>query len=121
MAYKRTSKLNATKHIPLEEKVIYYRYEIKGLGFCWLIAELDKKENLAFGCANLNNDDFAEWGYISVDELLDNGAELDRDWKPCTSNDAIKRIGEERIKGKEVRRIVEKEKYGEKEESAFPS
>lgn len=90
--------LYATEHVPLERKTIYQRYQIRELGFYWLLAELDRKENLAFGYANLNNDLFAEWGYISIDELLENGAELDRDWRPCAYRDAMKRIFEERRK-----------------------
>jgi hypothetical protein len=90
--------LYATEHIPLEKKVIYRRYRIREIGFYWLIAELDKDRKLAFGYANLNNDDFAEWGYISLDELLDNGAEQDMTWKPCTYKDAMNRIAEERMK-----------------------
>ena len=93
-------KLYATEHIPLERKIIYQRYRIEAIGFYWLIAELDKKKNLAFGYANLSNDVFAEWGYISIDELLVNGAELDREWKPCTYRDAIKRIAEERFESR---------------------
>ena len=57
-----------------------------------MIAELDKKENLAFGYANLNDDRFAEWGYISIEELIDNNARLDRDWKPCSFEEAQKII-----------------------------
>jgi len=94
----RIPELYATEDTPFEEKVIYRRYRIKEIGFYWLIAELDENRNLAFGYANLNNDVFAEWGYISIDELLENGAELDRDWKPCTYRDAIKKIAEERMK-----------------------
>lgn len=80
----------------MEEKTIFQRYQIKSVGFYWLIAELDEKENLAFGYANLNNDDFAEWGYINIDELLENGAEPDEEWKPCTYRMAMRRIKEER-------------------------
>jgi len=90
--------LYETEGTPLEEKIIYRRYRIRDIGFYWLIAELDREENIAFGYANLNNDVFAEWGYISIDELLENGAEVDRDWKPCTYREAIKRIAEERMK-----------------------
>lgn len=92
----RIAGLYATENIPFEKKVIYQRYQIRDIGFYWLIAELDKKQNLGFGYANLNNDDFAEWGYISIDELLENGAKLDNTWKPCTYEDARKRIVEER-------------------------
>jgi len=90
-------RLYETERIPVEEKVIYQRYRIRKIGFYWLIAELDKERNLAFGYANLNNDIFAEWGYISIDELLANGVELDKEWKPCRYRDAMKRIVEERM------------------------
>jgi len=72
----RIPKLYETENIPFDEKIIYRRYQVKELGYYWLIAELDKKSNIAFGYANLNNDDFAEWGYISIDELELCGAEL---------------------------------------------
>jgi hypothetical protein len=88
--------LYATENIPCEKKMIYLRYEIKELGFYWLIAELDKKKNLAFGYANLNDDELAEWGYMDIDELLDNGADLDREWKPCMYKEAMDRIVNER-------------------------
>jgi hypothetical protein len=91
-------RLYETENVPLEEKIIYRRYQIKELGFYWLIAELDEERNLAFGYANLNNDVFAEWGYIDIQELLENGAELDKEWKPCTFKEAMERIAEERRK-----------------------
>lgn len=85
-------KLYETENIPLEKKTIYQKWEIKSIGFYWLIAELDRKENLAFGYANLNDDVFAEWGYISVEELIDNGASRDNDWKPVPFSEAQKII-----------------------------
>jgi hypothetical protein len=48
-------KLYETENIPFDEKIIYRRYRIKELGYYWLIAELDRKSNIAFGYANLNN------------------------------------------------------------------
>jgi len=45
---------------------------------------------LAFGYANLNDDQMAEWGYISVEELIDNGAIKDRGWRPVSFLDAQK-------------------------------
>ncbi|MBI2183956.1 MAG: hypothetical protein HYU39_03245 [Thaumarchaeota archaeon] len=89
--------LYATESVPLDKKVIHQRYQIKEIGFYWLISELDSKSRIAFGYANLNNDDFAEWGYINIDELLENRAELDREWKTCTYDDAMKRIRSERV------------------------
>jgi len=97
-------KLYATEDSPLERKMIYQRYEIKELGFYWLIAELDQKENLAFGYANLNDDELAEWGYIDINELLENSAELDKEWKPCTYKEATDKISKER----EQRRLQSK-------------
>ena len=55
---------------------------------------MDKKENLAFGYANLNDDQMAEWGYTCIEELIDNGAVRDRNWKPVLFPDAQKTIKE---------------------------
>jgi hypothetical protein len=88
-------RLYETESVPLEKKIVFQRYQIKEIGFYWLVTELNSEENLAFGYANLNNDDFAEWGNIDIGELLDNGAVLDREWKPCTFADALKKIAEE--------------------------
>ena len=84
--------LYETESVALEEKTIFKRYEIKSIGFYWLISELDSDQNLAFGYANLNDDEMAEWGYISIAELLENGASLDRDWKPCKFQEALRKI-----------------------------
>ena len=59
---------------PLEKKIIYQKWDLEKVGFYWLIAELDRRAEIAFGYANLNNDDFAEWGYITLYELEDSGA-----------------------------------------------
>jgi hypothetical protein len=85
-------KLHETNGIPFEKKIIYQKWELKKVNFYWLIAELDKNKNLAFGYANLSNDNFAEWGYIDLQDLVDNNAEPDRIWKPCTFVEAQKRI-----------------------------
>jgi len=101
-------KLYATENIPFEKKVIYQRYEIEMLGFYWLIAELDEKKNLAFGYANLNDDELAEWGYIDINELIENGAELDREWKPCTYKEAMNKISKEREERRlQLRRFIQ--------------
>jgi hypothetical protein len=86
------SKLYETDKIPLEKKIIHQKWHLTQANFYWLIAELDIKQNLAFGYANLNDDICAEWGYISIQELIDNGAEMDRTWQPCTFEEAQKRI-----------------------------
>jgi len=81
-------KLYETDGIPFEKKIIYQKWDLKKVNFYWLIAELDKNKNLAFGYANLNNDNFAEWGCIDLQELVDNNAEPDRSWKICTFEQA---------------------------------
>jgi hypothetical protein len=88
--------LYESEKVPLEQKIIYQRYHIKQIGFYWLVAELDPKENIAFGFANLNDEEMSEWGYIDISELVSNGAVLDKDWKPCAFSQAKKRIDEER-------------------------
>ncbi|QLH08630.1 hypothetical protein [Candidatus Nitrosotenuis sp. DW1] len=85
-------KIYETEDIPAEKKIIYQKWEIPQIGFYWLIAELDRSENIAYGYANLNDDLFAEWGYISIEELIENNASLCRDWKPCTFEEAQKRL-----------------------------
>lgn len=94
---KKIPALYQTENVPFEEKIIFQRYQIKEIGFVWLIAELNPDEDLAFGYANLDNDNFAEWGYISISELLSNGAVLDKDWKPCKFSQAQSIIEEEKV------------------------
>jgi len=84
--------LYETEDTPAEKKIIHQKWEISEIGFYWLIAELDQKENIAYGYANLNDDQFAEWGYISIDELIENNALFCQDWEPCTFEEAQKRI-----------------------------
>ena len=85
--------LYETEDVPAERKIIHQKWEIKQIGFYWLIAELDPKKGVAFGYANLNDDLFAEWGYISMDELEENSAVLCDDWEPCTFEEAQKKCG----------------------------
>jgi len=97
--YEKIPRLYETEDVPLEDKVIHQRYQLKPVRFYWLVAELDQERDLAFGYANLNDDQMAEWGYISIKELLENGAELDRGWRSCTYREAMERIRSERRGG----------------------
>jgi len=54
--------LYETENTGFDDKIIYQKWEIKQIGFYWLIAEYDEKQELAFGYANLNNNQNAEWG-----------------------------------------------------------
>ena len=93
----RIPKLYESEPTPCPEKIIYQRYYLPShRGFYWLIAELDPKEKLAFGYACLNDPELAEWGYISIQELEEIGAVLDKNWKPCPFKEALKQMrGEE--------------------------
>lgn len=82
--------LYETEQTAASDKIIYQKYEIPAIGFYWLIAELDRKTNTAFGYANLHDDANAEWGYISIKELLENDAQLVLDWKLCKFSEAMK-------------------------------
>ena len=96
MVDQKIPELYGTENTSLEKKMIYQKWDIERIGFYWLIAELDRKKNLAFGYANLNDDYFAEWGYIDIEELVDNGAVQDRSWRPVTFEEAQKKIREYR-------------------------
>lgn len=89
-------KLYETEKIPSEKKIIYQKWEIPQIGFYWLIAELDKEENLAYGYANLNDDHFAEWGYISLNELIENRVTKCHSWQPCTFEEAQRKMSQYR-------------------------
>lgn len=89
-------RLYETEDVPAHQKTIYQKWEITQIGFYWLIAELDRKENIAYGYANLNDDVFAEWGYISISELVDNNAVRCQDWEPCTFEQAQKIMHQKR-------------------------
>jgi hypothetical protein len=93
---RKIPKLYETEEVPSEKKVIHQAYAIPSIGFYWLIAELDEKENIAFGFANLNDDIYSEWGYIPVNEIVENGGQLIQGWKPCEYPEARKLI-EERL------------------------
>jgi hypothetical protein len=78
-------RLYETEHIPVRDKLICLHFFIGGCD--WYIAEYDG-EDFFFGYAILNNDDeMAEWGYVSLAELksikIGPGIEVDNDlcWK----------------------------------------
>lgn len=52
--------------------------------FEWWLKEFDEKTGRAFGYANLNDPEMSELGYIGVQELLENGAFIDPEYKPLT-------------------------------------
>jgi hypothetical protein len=58
--------LYETENIPLKDKLIYLHFFIGGCD--WWAAEYDG-EDLFWGFVNLSDDDYAEWGYFSLDEL----------------------------------------------------
>src|SRR5690606_19088485 len=77
--------------------MIFQRWQIKKVNFYWLIAELDGGGRIAYGFANLNNPQFAEWGYINMAEIKRNGATMDAMWEPCTFAEAMEKIKKEEM------------------------
>ena len=75
------------------DKAIAYLHYFKGTGD-WHITEKDMEDEQlqAFGLANLGQGD--ELGYISIQELIDAGVELDLYWTPKTIG-AIKGVSSE--------------------------
>ena len=72
-------KLYATEKTPARDTLIHLHFFIGGCD--WYIAEYDGQDTF-FGYANLNDDNNAEWGYISFQELKSlnlNGLEVDCD------------------------------------------
>ena len=56
--------LYQTDGIPFDEKLIHQIWIIPSVNFIWCVAELDIKTKDAFGYANLNDDDMAQWGIL---------------------------------------------------------
>jgi hypothetical protein len=69
-------KLYETDSTPFDEKVIVQVWVHPKVNFLWCVAEFSMQTGEAFGYANLNNDDAAEWGYFNVQDIKGNGAEL---------------------------------------------
>jgi hypothetical protein len=61
-------KLYETEGVPCKDKLIHEVWVHGPSQFYWLIAEMGD-DGLAFGYANLNDDQNAEWGYIDTNEL----------------------------------------------------
>jgi hypothetical protein len=76
----------------LEKKAVVWLHYFSG-GSDWYITEKDKSGNgtrQAFGYAILNGDTYgAEFGYISIAELSENGVELDFHWKNTPLNQVL--------------------------------
>lgn len=83
-----------TEHIPFDNKIIHQHYFLGGSD--WYMAEYSPNERVFFGYTILNGDrQNAEWGYISLDELVDiniEGFEVDRNlfWQPTRFKDIEK-------------------------------
>lgn len=56
-----------TEDVDLEDKIIHLHLFVGGCD--WWIAELDRRNLLAFGYADLGDPQNAEWGYVSLREL----------------------------------------------------
>jgi hypothetical protein len=79
----KVPKLYSQEKTGIENTIIHQKW-IHPLapGFYWLISEYDPIEQIAFGYANLNDDQNAEWGYIYLPEIIEAGAWPEKGFKP---------------------------------------
>ena len=77
------------------ENIIIYQKWIHPFcpGYFWLISEYSPVEKNAFGYANLNDDQNAEWGYIHLPELIENGALMVKGFEPQPFKTVMQGIG----------------------------
>ena len=95
-------KLYETEGTQTEDKIVYLHY-FRG-GSDWYIVEKDTEpvQHQAFGYAILNEDLInAEWGYISIVELIQNNIELDFYWNRRTFKEVLSK-GEKPEQSEEV-------------------
>ncbi len=55
----------------------------------WYATEYDQNDKIFFGFANLGDDELAELGYFSLEELKEIGAERDIFWNDKTTLEAV--------------------------------
>lgn len=79
-------RLNQTETTPTKDKIIHLHFFIGGCD--WFIAECDG-DDLFWCFANLNDEQNAEWGYVSFNELksfsvkgIEIDCELEDFWQP---------------------------------------
>jgi hypothetical protein len=88
-----------TDDVPTPNKIVHLHYFLGGSDY--YIIEKDKGssddevkgiQNQSFGYAILNGDTInAEWGYISIAELIENNVELDFHFSPIKFNELKKK------------------------------
>ena len=67
--------LYATEGTAMEDKIIYARVTGSWSMCEWLIAEYDPEQGIIFGWCDLGIG-FPEWGYVTLDELVDLDVEI---------------------------------------------
>lgn len=86
-----------TEKTDTDDKIVYLHYFMGGSD--WYVVEKDKlmPQNQAFGYAILGGDTInAEWGYISILELIQNGVELDFYFTPVKFLEVKKKWNKEK-------------------------
>lgn len=72
-----------------DNAIVYLHYFTSSADWFIYEKDMETEQHQAFGLADLFGDG-GELGYISIIELLNNGAELDFHWKPRTLGEARK-------------------------------
>jgi len=78
-----------------KDPIVHVKLFTPWSGWTWLLTELDREENVAFGfCCNANDPDGAELGYVDLNELQalrgPAGLTIERDihFTPCALSEA---------------------------------
>ena len=74
-----------TDKVETAEKIVYLHYFAGGYD-AWVVEKDicgdDEQQHQAFGTASFSGLQDAEWGYVSIQEAIENGVELDLYWEP---------------------------------------
>ena len=76
----------------IDDILIHQVWVLPFVNFTWLISEYDPNDKIAFGFANLNDDQNAEWGYIHLPEIIEAGAFPLPGFSPMRFRDIMNRI-----------------------------
>lgn len=86
-------KLYETEDTQTEDKIVYLHYFRGGSDFYIVEKDTEPVQHQAFGYSILNGDLInAEWGYISIVDLIQNNIELDFHWQQRTFKEVMSTI-----------------------------
>lgn len=72
----------ATEEVDCPDKIVHLHYFGGPIDIHVVERDSSDEQLQAFGYVNMGDDDCAEWGYVSIQEAIDAGVELDLYWTP---------------------------------------